>query len=452
MQSEAVFDNIAFRIQSEIRKAQKSVFIAVAWFTNKDLFNELIEKAKTGCTVYLIISKDTINTNSQIDYDQLEKHNSKCYKIGDGDTELMHNKFCVIDFSTVITGSYNWSYKAESNFENIIINYGDTILAEQFISEFNQIRKKFYPKEPKIEIFPINKIIKRLEILKNHIILEDLEELKKQAKKLSDYDFNPDLLDIINYIQNEEFSAAVKKIEYFLSKYHQLAIWDDPEIAALRLEVKILENQLNGYENEKIELEKLLSDFHYRHAIELGDIILEILKLRKLKFKEDKEKHAEAEEDYRQYNEQIKEEKERIKFELTDEEEVELKKKFRAASFLCHPDKVEDKFKSAAQEIFVELKAAYETHDLKKVTEILNNLKKGNFFKPMSDTIAEKEKLLAAINKLKILIRTLEGEILTIKQSETYETIVSIDDWDTYFKKTRDLLEQERDELKLDVV
>ena len=427
MQTEAVFENIAERIQSEIRKAQKSVFIAVAWFTNQDLFNELIVKAKSGCKVLLIISNDKINSNSRISYDLLEKYDSKCYRIGDGKAELMHNKFCVIDYSTVITGSYNWSYKAENNFENVIINYEDTALSEQFMSEFNQIRKQFYPDEPKTEIiFPINKIIKRLEILKNQIILEDLEELKKQTIKLSEYDFKSDLLEIITDIQNEEFASAINKIENFINQNQQLAIWDDPEIAALRFEVKILENQLNGYENEKIELEKLLSDFHHRHTIELGDIILEILKLRKLKYKEDKEKHEEAEEDYKQYNEQIWEEKEKIKYELTDEEKLELKKKFRKATFMCHPDKVGDEFKDAAQKIFVDLKAAYEANDLKKVSEILNNLEKGNFFKSMSDTISEKEKLIAASAKLRMQIKTLESEIIAIKAKRNLQDNIKL--------------------------
>jgi len=452
MQTEAVFENIADRIQSEIRKAQKSIFIAVAWFTNKDLFNELIEKAKAGCKVSLIISNDKINTNAHITFEFLEKYNSKCYKIRDGETELMHNKFCIIDYSTVITGSYNWSYKAENDFENVIINYNDTALAEQFISEFNEIRKQFYPDEPKAEvIFPINKIIKRLEILKNHIILEDLEELKKQTIKLSEYDFNTDLLEIINDIQKEEFASAITKIQNFINQNQLLAIWDDPEIAALRFEVKILENQLNGFENEKVELEKLLSDFHHRHSIELGDIILEILKLRKLKYKEDKEKHEEAEEDYRQYNEQFNEEKEKIKYELTEEEKLELKKTFRKASFMCHPDKIGDEYKDAAEKIFVDLKDAYDANDLNKVSEILNNLEKGNFFKAMSDTISEKEKLIAASAKLRMQIKTLESEIITIRQSETYQIIINIEDWDAYFKKTRELLEQELQELKAEI-
>ena len=207
----------------------------------------------------------------------------------------MHNKFCVIDYSTVITGSYNWSYKAESNFENVIITSNDTTLAEQFISEFNNIRRQYYPDVVNEEIvFPLNKIIKRLEILKNYILLEDIEELNKESSKLKEYDFNSDLEDIIEDIRKEELGSAINKIQIFISKNQQLSIWTDPEIAALKLEIKNLENQLNGFDNEKIELEKLLSEFQHRHTIELGEIILDILKLRKLKFKSDKTKYQET--------------------------------------------------------------------------------------------------------------------------------------------------------------
>ena len=94
MQTEAVFENIADRIHQEIGKAQKSIFIAVAWFTNKNIFSEILSKAKSGCNVSLIISNDAINLNSQIDFSELDKYNSKCFKVGNGDTELMHNKFC----------------------------------------------------------------------------------------------------------------------------------------------------------------------------------------------------------------------------------------------------------------------------------------------------------------------------------------------------------------------
>lgn len=452
MQTEAVFENIADRIQQEIGKAQKSVFIAVAWFTNKNLFNELLNKVKSGCTISLIISNDNINLNSGIDFEQLITSKSKIFKIGNGGTELMHNKFCVIDYSTVITGSYNWSYKAENNFENVIITYNDTVLAEQFIDEFNNISKQYYPDAVKEEIiFPLNKIIKRLEILKNYILLEDIEELGNETLKLKEFNFNSDLQEIFEDLRKQEFAQAINKIQNFISKNQQLSIWTDPEIAALKLEIKNLENKLNAFDNEKIELEKTLSEFQHRHAVELGEIILEILRLRKLKYKDDQEKFKEAEEDERQYREQVNTETDKEVFELSDEQKVELKKKFRKATVLCHPDKVSDEFKDAAQKIFIDLKQAYDANNLKRVSEILEDLQKGNIFKSRSETVSEKDLLKVAISKLRSQIKILETEIQEIKSSETYSTINSITNWDDYFASTKTKLQKEMEVLHLEV-
>jgi len=450
MQTEAIFENIANRIQQEIEKARQSIFIAVAWFTNQNIFNALVAKTNEGCRISLIISDDDINRNSSIDFEILNQNGSAVYRVGNGNTSLMHNKFCVIDHSTVITGSYNWSYKAESNFENVVITQNDTVLAEQFIAEFNRIRNRFYKEEQKENFFPLQKIIKRLEILINYILLEDIQELKKEISKLIEYSFNADLKDIIEEVNKEEFAAAVKKIQQFISGNQQLLIWTDPEISGLKLEIKNLENQLNAFDNEKTELEKLLSEFQHRHSNELGEIILEILKLRKLKYKSDKEKFEEAETDEKEYREQFEKEKEKKVFELSADEKNELKRKFRKATFFCHPDKVNDEFKQAAQQIFIELKAAYDKNDMKRVSEILKDLENGNYFKIRSATITQKDVLKAAIAKLRIQIKQLENEIIQIKQSEAFNTISKITNWDDYFRITKEKLEEELESLKIE--
>ncbi|MBE7686044.1 DUF1669 domain-containing protein [Tenacibaculum piscium] len=104
MQTEAVFENIAERIAEELQKAEKTIYIAIAWFTNKELFDILKTKAQNNCTVFIIINDDEINNNSKINYNQLDICNLNIFKIND--TELMHNKFCIIDNKTIITGSY----------------------------------------------------------------------------------------------------------------------------------------------------------------------------------------------------------------------------------------------------------------------------------------------------------------------------------------------------------
>lgn len=449
MQTEAIFENIASRIKFEITNAEKSIFIAVAWFTNRNLFDVLVDKAKAGCSVSLIISNDKINLNSSIDFELLNTKNSKVYWIGSADTELMHNKFCVIDYGTVINGSYNWSYRAESNFENVIITQEDTALAEQFILEFNNIRKQYYPEKNKEdEIFPIDKIIKRLEILKNYILLEDIEELNKGIEKLSKYNFNTDLQRIIQDIVHEDFFRAVNHIRTFITKNQQLSIWKDPEVLALKLEIKNLENKLYAYDNEKIELERILSKFQHRHALELGDIILEILRLRKLIFKDDEEKYQEAEKDEKQYKKQVTEEEEKEVYNLTAEQEKELKKKFRKATLFCHPDKVSNEYKKEAEIMFIELKKAYDTNDLKTVSEIVRQLEKGDFFKPKSETVSEKNALKIEIKKLRRQIKILENEIIEMKTSDTFNTVNEIEDWNKYFTEIKSKLIQELEILK----
>ena len=164
---------------------------------------------------------------------------------------------------------------------------------------------------------------------------------------------------------------------------------------------------------------------------------------RKIVFKNDKEKLEEAERDYNNYNEQVKNDKKRKVFELTDEEKKELKTKFRKATFLCHPDKVSDEFKTAAEELFIELKAAYEINDLNKVSELLSEMERGNFFRSKSETISEKILLKAAIDKLKRQIKKLENEMLEIKNSEAFKIIIEIKDWGLYFEETKTKLQLE---------
>lgn len=139
--TEVIFEDIEQRIIREIKDAHYAIFVSVAWFTNKKLFNALLEKAKSNCYVSIIIQLDEINSQSGIDYSQIEIGRSECFKISK-DAELLHDKFCVIDFKKVITGSYNWTYKAAHNSENILI-LDDPTVATQYISRFEQQKSKY---------------------------------------------------------------------------------------------------------------------------------------------------------------------------------------------------------------------------------------------------------------------------------------------------------------------
>ena len=59
------------------------------------------------------------------------------------DKGFLHHKFCVIDRETVITGSYNWTYYAETrNLENIII-FHDPDSVNAYLKEFNLFKDTY---------------------------------------------------------------------------------------------------------------------------------------------------------------------------------------------------------------------------------------------------------------------------------------------------------------------
>ena len=212
-----------------------------------------------------------------------------------------------------------------------------------------------------------------------------------------------------------------------------------------------MEHEINAFENEKFDIEKTINAFNHRHTLELGGLILEILNLKKTLFKDQKEKFKEAEEDFNNYNNYYKNEIHKEVFEITIEEKKELKKIYKNASILCHPDKFINEpieIQQQAEELFKELNDANSKNDIKRVTEILENLKKGILQPNTIGKISDKERLKDTLIQLKNKLTQLEKNLKDLKESETYQSIININDWDNYFEQNRELLQKELNDLK----
>lgn len=443
MTTEVLFSNIGERIAQELSHAQQHIYIAVAWFTSPTLFNILLQKAQAGVKIQIALSNDDINRKALIQHNNLQQYGGQVFWVGDGKKQLMHHKFCVIDHHTVITGSYNWSKKAETNHENITINQ-DSTLAQAFIAQFYKLTEQ-KSQHHEVEI-PIAKIIKRLEILKNYVILEDLDDISRENQKLKAYESQSDIAQIIHAISKLQLSTAVLLIDLFIKKYHSITIYQDADLIALKLEIRLLEHELNLYDNERIELEKLLADFNHQHTLELGYLISEILSLKKqlALLQNDDEAYKEAEQDEFTYNEQLADEKAKVHHELNSDEQKELKSAYRKAAFLCHPDRVNAEQKEAAAQVFNELRHAYEQNDLAKVQQILANLQQG-IFKSHSETISQINQLKAVKQQLQEKLNQVLASIEQLKASHAYQEIIQLDDWSLYFAEQRHALTVKRD-------
>ncbi|WP_281336851.1 phospholipase D-like domain-containing protein [Flavobacterium eburneipallidum] len=464
MKSQAYFEKIHKQIEIRLKESHTSIRIAVAWFTDTKLFNVLCEKAKEGIQVELLMANHEINLDSNINYRELINNGGQLFWIGK-DTAyapLMHNKFCIIDNTVLIFGSYNWTQKAKTNHESITVIEEDYNLILDFNQEFDKIKDKYY--NPNAEIDWI-KVVIRLETLLNVIKLEDLEDINYQVEKTKSLipknhsDKKLDSLTIIlNHCTKKEFSQAVKLIQTFTSDYKKISLYSDPEIPALQLEIRSLEYQISSLSDEKTDIEKNIRSFELKYNEELGEIITKILLYKKIlaekianKSKEDKQKQHEYEEakfDYedfsKSYNDKLNEPKPLI---LDEEKLKELKKNYRKATKLCHPDKVTDDQKELATEIFTDLKNAYDNNNLEKVNQILNDLEKG-IFSSQGETINEKDKLKIILENLIRKRNELEEMLLSIKNTDTFTKISNIKNLNNYFQDAKEEFTKILEELK----
>jgi hypothetical protein len=165
----AYFDSdIKPQIIELLRTAKQEVFIASAWFNDEELYGALVDLPRTVKVKVLIKKDDERNT---LDWMKLGDCGIKVYQLlqDNEGRSLMHNKFCMIDNHTVITGSYNWTNGANySNFENVVVIEGDVELCEQYKKQFENLI------EPIIDI--LQNQIKDL-ISQKDIYIEKVEKL-----------------------------------------------------------------------------------------------------------------------------------------------------------------------------------------------------------------------------------------------------------------------------------
>lgn len=198
---EAHFDNIRNLIIDNIRASKSEIKIAVAWFTQRQLYDAVLDALKRDVKVSLIMMKDFINCGiyglplqSFVDNGgNLHFVTSRCW--------TMHNKFCLFDNSMVISGSYNWTYSAETrNAENVIATDDDNVCS-RFDDYFDRLWEESFAEEtiPNVEI-------------SSEDVMQDFPFIKDEVEAMVKSDMTPQ--DAINILTKtkDNANAEVAKI------------------------------------------------------------------------------------------------------------------------------------------------------------------------------------------------------------------------------------------------
>lgn len=431
--------------------ANTQVNVAVAWFTEPKLFKKLLEIQERGVNVELVITSHEFNRNSQNEYSLIEENGGFFSEIGN-DEQLMHMKFCVIDYKTVISGSANWSKSAFTKHnEEVTIVKENLPRANDFMNEFERL-KDISGKIKRVEKeLDISRALKTFEVIKALINIGDTQTIQPyiyQLKNISELD------SVTNHLLSGDYDNAVKEIDLFKENYTQIVSVSEIEKSQILTQIKLLSYQIEIMEFEKVEKEAIVEQFNHRYILELNPLISKILELKKKIYNKLKkhgivdDTYEKIDEEFKRRNKEYESEKEVNIPDLNQEDSKTLKQCYKEASKLCHPDSLECIYenKEEAAQVFGELSNAYKVNDLEKVRYILNELKLG---KPISnlDEFDELAHLRTRLETLKAKYDKLQFDIQDIITSNIFITIEELDDWDTYFEEQKILLEKEFESL-----
>lgn len=391
MRIEIVYNSITEFISSAINRAQKSVVIALPYFDNIDILRTLIIRTKNKCDVHIIVADCNENQKFFGDYNRIQFGQPTLHRIPLSEAHILTDPVCVIDDHIVLNGSFSCYKKYSDEDDFLVVNFENPALNAEF-------RKN----------------------------IEQLYAIEKEH------------LQLLNEPTNEDAAEG-------------LQLWEHSRVDALKLQLSNYQNQYRAMDIEKLELNKVLVDFNHQHTLELGDIIMDILELKTEKLKHDKEAMNEALNDKDAYEENYNAERNKDIIDINEDDKLALKKLFREATMLCHPDKFSNanqEIQEQAEDIFKALNEGNARNDIDIVKELLKRLKTG--FLNIDDLVAKNSvdfyqgKIKIFKDKLSIII----NEVFAIKNSETYLTITEIEDWNSYFRAMKASLQEELETLQ----
>lgn len=126
-------------IIAEISRAKKTIQVQAYSFTSAPIAKALLEAHKRGVHVEAILDKSQ----------KTAKYTSATFLVNAGIPVLIdskhaiaHNKIIIIDQSTLITGSFNFTKAAEEkNAENLLVIKGNQPLVDKYLKNYEEHRE-----------------------------------------------------------------------------------------------------------------------------------------------------------------------------------------------------------------------------------------------------------------------------------------------------------------------
>ena len=287
--------------------------------------------------------------------------------------------------------------------------------------------------------------------------MHEIEDLPKHLDRLEAEPLaDSRLAAVLAALRAHRYADATELLHAFVAAHAQVRRWEDPRLVALQLEIRRLEAEVLALEAERAEAGRLLAAFELWHQRELGELLQEVLALRRDVARHQRHASTYAEREYQRaeqrYQQQAhdREQAQAVAaqtFALDAEGRATLKKLYREAAQLCHPDRVAPAQQAAATAAFQQVLSAYQRQDVAGLRAQLLELRNGRFAAaaaPTSTNLLQARRAALAATHADLL-----RELAALRASEAF-ALAYADETEraTYLTTNHAALLAERDRLR----
>jgi hypothetical protein len=278
-----------------------------------------------------------------------------------------------------------------------------------------------------------------LRLIDDLISDNDTESLQMIAKQLENKSlklrFSTFTEQLAVKISQRKYKTCQSMIKDFLNGSKQLVLAIDQNDFVISLFTTILREQLLYLQHIIIESEKTLNNFNAAyntlikgHIMELYRMKIAILESKLKNEPENAELLAELNEVKAEYEQHLMEKPQNIVYLISEKQKVDMKKMFKHSVKMCYPDLVEERFRKNAEQVFIELKKAYDRNDIEAVSEIHETLKSGIF------KMEKNSNEIGRFTSLFIEYKVKQTEYLKLFSNPKFLAIKDNQDFDVMFK------------------
>lgn len=337
-----------------------------------------------------------------------------------------------------------------------MLTTGDPELAQHFLREFGRLSGQ--PAPAAGADAAVQRALKRLTVIQSLLTLHETEDLPKHLERLEAENLpDPRLAAVLAALRARRYADATGLLQDFVAAYRQVQVWEDPLLPALQLEIRLLETELLALEAERAEATRRLTAFELWHQRALGELLQTVLGLRRdvARFFRQESAYSESEcQQAKQRYEQQAQDREQAQavaahtFALDDLGHATLKKLYREAAQLCHPDRVAAAYQSAATAAFQQVLSAYQRQDVAGLQAQLLRLRQG-LFTAATTALTSVEVLRARRDTMAAKHAALLRELAELRAAEAYALAQAEESVkENYLTTNRAALQAERDRLR----